>query len=96
MMISLDHHSLHQLPDAAGLQIRCHSGTVWITLDHDTRDIVLEAGESFATPEHRRALVYALAPSRLLIEPPVGGKPAARAQRPLRSVFPGTRAPVAA
>lgn len=78
MIIELTHRGLHHVPDAAGQRMHCQSGTVWITLDHDTRDVVLEAGESFSTPEHRRALVYALAPARLLIEPPAGDRPAVR------------------
>lgn len=96
MMIELAHRSLHQVPDAAGQRIQCQSGTVWITLDHDTRDIVLEQGESFSSPEHKRALVYALAPARLLIEPPTGDKPAARTTTSLRRALRGTGAPVAA
>lgn len=79
MMIELAHQGLHHVPDAAGQRMHCQSGTVWITLDHDMRDVVLEAGDSFSTPEHKRALVYALAPARLLIDPPAGGRPAVRA-----------------
>ena len=78
MIIELAHRGLHHVPDAAGQRMHCQTGTVWITLDHDTRDVVLEAGESFSTPEHKRALVYALAPARLLIESPAGGRPAVR------------------
>nr|WP_283254252.1 DUF2917 domain-containing protein [Ramlibacter paludis] len=54
---------LFDIPDAASVHIRCTSGSLWITLDHDARDIVLEAGESFSTPEHKRALLYALEPA---------------------------------
>lgn len=86
MIIELTHRGLHHVPDAAGQRMYCQSGTVWITLDHDTRDVVLEAGDSFSTPEHKRALVYALAPARLLIEPPADGRPAVRTlqRRPQR------------
>lgn len=91
MMIELAHRGLHHVPDAAGQRIHCQSGIVWITLDHDTRDVVLEAGESFSTPEHRRALVYALAPARLLIEPPADGRPAVPTPlRPARPSYPAS------
>lgn len=40
---------------------------MWLTLNGDTRDIVIDAGESFAATEHRRALIYALAPSDLSV-----------------------------
>lgn len=57
--------SLFSVPDAAGLEITCREGTVWITLDHDVRDIVLDAGQSFVAHEHRRGLIYALGTARV-------------------------------
>ncbi len=73
MMLELAHRDLHSLPDAAGVQIRCQSGSIWVTLDHDTRDIVLNPGQSFATPEHRRAIIFALEPARVSLEDPCRG-----------------------
>jgi len=64
----LPRRALHRVADAAGVTIRCQHGCVWITLDDDPRDIVLEAGQDFSTQAHRRAIVYALQPSRLRIE----------------------------
>jgi hypothetical protein len=63
--LQLTYQAIYSLADAAGVQIACREGTVWLTLDGDPRDIVLEAGEAFTTPEHRHALVYALQPSRI-------------------------------
>lgn len=60
MDLALQPRALFSVPDAADLRIRCRSGTVWITLDHDPRDIVLEAGDSFTGDSHRRAVVYAM------------------------------------
>jgi hypothetical protein len=68
MDIDLKTHSLYRLPDAAGVRIACRTGSVWITLDDDPRDIVLEAGSSFTTDEHRRALVFAFEGSSLSLE----------------------------
>jgi hypothetical protein len=51
--------ALLDIPDISGTQVACRRGSLWITLDNDSRDIVLEAGESFFSTEHRRALVYA-------------------------------------
>lgn len=51
------------LADAAGVGVECREGCVWITLDHDPRDIVLEPGQRFRYHGHRRALVSALNPS---------------------------------
>lgn len=68
--LQLAHQAIHSLPDAAGVQIGCIEGTVWLTLDGDARDIILEAGEVFTAPEHRRALIYALQPSRISLGSP--------------------------
>ena len=57
--IRLAARGIFEVPDAAGVEIGCAKGSLWVTLDNDPRDIVLEAGETFATGEHRRALVYA-------------------------------------
>ncbi len=65
--LSLRQDTMLRLPDAAGVQIVCRSGTVWITLDSELRDIVLEAGERFAGTEHRHAVVTALAPSCITV-----------------------------
>jgi hypothetical protein len=57
--------ALLDIPDVSGIQLSCRCGSLWITLDNDPRDIVLEAGESFFSTEHRRALVYAFEASVL-------------------------------
>ena len=63
--VRLEKRALHSVADAAGVQIACLEGSVWLTLDGDDQDYVLEAGETFTTGEHRRALIYALAPARI-------------------------------
>lgn len=65
--VSLQHKALFDIADAAGVRVRCDEGALWITLDNDPRDIVLRAGEVFATDDHRHALVYALKPSTLTL-----------------------------
>jgi hypothetical protein len=76
---ALGAHELLSIADVAGLRIRCVSGSLWLTLDRDPRDIVLRAGEEYCGEEHRRGLVYAFEPSVLALEP-VGGaaQPAVR------------------
>lgn len=63
LSLSLPNKAIFELPDAHDVDIECRSGSVWITLDHDRRDIVLSAGEHFRGDTHRRALVAALEPS---------------------------------
>lgn len=65
--VNLSKRSILTLPDAAGVGIECRSGSVWLTLDDDPRDIVLSAGERFTGGEHRRALVSALEPSCIAV-----------------------------
>jgi len=67
--MQLPHRALMHLPDAAAVQLECQSGSLWITVDHDTRDIVLNAGERFTSAEHRHALIYALESASLAIRP---------------------------
>jgi hypothetical protein len=73
--LTLAHQGIFNVPDAAGVEIVCQEGTVWVTLDNDERDYVLEAGDSFTTTEHRRAMLYALAPSRLALATRQSRKP---------------------
>ena len=68
--MSLESHGLFQIPDVSGVQISCTQGSLWITLDNDPRDIVLEPGDSFVSTEHRRALVYAFKASTLALRAP--------------------------
>jgi hypothetical protein len=58
--LSLARQGIFSVSDASGVDIHCRTGCIWLTLDGDTRDVVLEAGESFSTTEHRRAVIYAM------------------------------------
>ncbi len=51
--------------DATSTQIRCDQGSLWITQDNDTRDIVLRAGEEFQPDRKGTVLIYALEGSTL-------------------------------
>ncbi|MBI5279618.1 MAG: DUF2917 domain-containing protein [Burkholderiales bacterium] len=61
--IRLAPRSLLSLPDAAGTEIRSLAGTLWVTVDGDPRDVVLEPGEQFTPSTHGRVIVYALGPA---------------------------------
>lgn len=90
--LSLAKGAVLTVPDIAGLQVVCRQGSVWLTLDHDLRDVVLECGERFDGLEHRRALLYALEPACVALRPvPV---PAARS--PSRWRLPAWPAPAGA
>lgn len=49
-----------RLQGACGTVLRAVQGTLWITLDDDPRDIVLDAGEQFVVDSAARLLVLPL------------------------------------
>ena len=50
-----------------GHKVECLSGSLWITQDGDSRDIVLAPGDSFAFDRAGDALISALDDSRFLL-----------------------------
>ncbi len=79
--LNLERSALFNLPDAAGVHIVCRDGTVWITLDNDQRDYVLEAGDSFTNAEHKRALIYAMRPSSIAVTSGLAQQPLASGRK---------------
>lgn len=65
--VSLPIRSIFAVPDGAGVGIECRSGSVWVTLDDDPRDIVLAPGDRFEGTDHRRVLVSALESSCITV-----------------------------
>jgi len=61
----LSKDQLIHVPGAAGWSLRALSGSVWITIDGELRDVVLEAGESFVFDHAGAALVSPLQESDL-------------------------------
>jgi len=49
-----------RLKDARGARVRAVQGTLWITIDNDVRDIVLDPGESFVVDSNRPLVVLPL------------------------------------
>lgn len=53
-----------------GVTIECLEGSIWVTLDGDSRDVVLGAGQAFIVDRKQRTLLQALDTARVrLIEP---------------------------
>jgi hypothetical protein len=73
------------LTDARGAEIKCRSGALWITQDHDQRDIVLQAGESFTLDRGDPAIVWALAASSVEVLP--ARRPGRLPHNPGRQIF---------
>jgi len=88
--------AIHTVADASAVEIACDRGALWVTLDNDPQDYVLEAGERLSSREHRTAMVYALQPAALRLTPRTESRPALRqpepARPPVRGGWPGLRA----
>ena len=68
--VDLAHQATMRINDPAGLEITATRGSIWLTLDGDLRDIILTAGtadDTFATTEHRTAILYALADAQVSV-----------------------------
>jgi hypothetical protein len=74
--LTLAHKALFSLSDAAGVTIECLQGSLWLTLDDDPKDVILDAGERFVTTDHRRALIYALEAASLRLSREASAAPA--------------------
>ena len=61
----LAEHETLELVDGAGTTLRVTRGTVWMTMQNDTRDIVLAAGDTFVVDRPGLTLIIAQAPTTL-------------------------------
>ena len=86
--VTLPARQLFEITDAAGVRILCTAGCLWLTLDHDQRDVILRPGDSFEGEAPRRALLYAFEPSTFALSAAPAGH-----GRPGRRGVPGLRSP---
>ena len=71
--LSLTKAATKRIPDPAGIEMTCTSGSIWITLEGILHDVILTAGtadDTFITRSHRSALIYALSDSQVVIAAP--------------------------
>jgi Protein of unknown function (DUF2917) len=55
---------------ACDTRVECHGGTLWITIDNDPRDVVLEAGQTTTLSADARAIAQPiLGPAVLSVAP---------------------------
>ena len=52
--------------DACGTRIECLRGALWITIDNDPRDVMLQAGQAVTLESDSRAIVQPILGSALL------------------------------
>ncbi len=58
------------LHDAGGRTVTCVSGSIWLTMEGDTRDVVLEPGASFTVDRDGLTLLAAQEPSVVQLSAP--------------------------
>ena len=59
------------LPAARGNRVECLRGRLWLTVEHDRRDILLGAGEGFTLDADAPVLLGAMADSNFIVLPGV-------------------------
>lgn len=69
--VALAHREMHRVRHAAGGTLQCLGGSVWITLDGEPAEQVIEAGQSWHLPDGAGAIAYALEPAVLRVWPTV-------------------------
>lgn len=60
-----------EIKHGAGMTLECLEGSVWVTLDGDMRDVILDAGHAFHVDREQRILIQALDSARVrLVQAP--------------------------
>ena len=57
--IALAARSVHRIDNGKGAKVTCVTGVVWVTQEHDSRDIILAAGQSVFLDRRGLAVVFA-------------------------------------
>jgi hypothetical protein len=65
--ISLRHGDTHRIEAGRGLRVQCLTGTLWLTQDHDLRDIVLEPGDGATIERDGLSVVTALRDAQFVL-----------------------------
>lgn len=59
-VMSCTRNQILEVKTPLGVTLECLRGRIWITLDGDSRDVVLDAGQTFTVDRDQRTLVMAL------------------------------------
>ena len=68
--LGLEPDQLVAVRDGRGVRVACLSGALWITQEHRTADVILEAGQSAVIDSPGLTLVMALRASTLRVTEP--------------------------
>jgi len=89
--LCLERNKVVKLRGAIGYTVVCHSGSVWVTQDGDTRDVILRAGETFTFDRDGPALLQAFEPGAINIVQTEGQTRTAGLTAFLKSLLLGAR-----
>lgn len=84
-LVNLGPRGIHAFRPGEATAITVNRGSVWVTLDNDERDIVLEPGESFEAPAGRRIVLYAFEVSLVALRPAELAQPVHTPRHPSRT-----------
>jgi len=65
--INLPKGAIHRLPRARGRRIESLSGSLWVTMDNDVRDILVAPGRGFSIDRDDATLISALDDARFVV-----------------------------
>src|SRR5262245_51342438 len=69
--ITLQARNVHRIDNGLGQQVTAVKGVVWVTQEHDSRDIILSAGESAVLDRRGLAVVYAFKDALVTVGTPM-------------------------
>lgn len=72
--IRLRKGAIHRVHNGQGQRIEAVSGTLWITIDHDPRDIIIKAGEGFSLDRGGDTLISAFDDARFVLLEPIAAR----------------------
>ena len=58
---------VYRLPEGIGQRIESLSGSLWVTIDNDVRDILVNPGQGFSIDRDGAALISALDDARFVV-----------------------------
>jgi len=69
--ISLPKGAIHRVPKGRGQRIESLHGSLWVTIDNDRRDILVNPGQGFSIDRDGDTLISALDDARFVVLNPV-------------------------
>lgn len=63
----LDANATTWIARPLGRTVACETGTLWLTFDNESLDVILEAGQSYRCAKASKLAIHALAASRVSV-----------------------------